>query len=405
MRARVIQGRFLNHGGPAAGHRPPSTAFGGSALQPTAAGQPVRGHVAPPTTFSRAEAPAAGGVQRQTAAPSIQRQGGGDFAVDPSVLRKIGPGQALPDDVRSHMETALGADFSDVRVHVGPQAASIGALAFTTGSDIYFAPGQYQPGSAAGRHLIGHELAHVVQQRQGRVRGQAGGLTVVTDQALEAEADRNGMLAAQWRPGADSRARAASGSAPAAPSVQRHTGPPAPAARLTARAMPVPPEQSTRTVQRYGGGFSDMTKHDGQIYGIYENEQYPNAIAGSSLADDKCLYVGKTWQQEIGDRFIDHVKLDSWAPWWVDLGLDYSSLDDDKWPYVVRNLQFLKQCTRLDFAAHEQWWIQNMKKAGAALLNDANAIDAQKFQQVSGSAAFTTSGDFSGWSAQDFKKM
>jgi hypothetical protein len=95
------------------------------------------------------------------------------------------------------METALGADFSDVRVHEGPQAGRIGALAFTIGQDIYFAQGQYQPDSIPGRRLLGHELAHVVQQRQGRVRGgQGAGINVVQDALLEGEAERFGHRSA-----------------------------------------------------------------------------------------------------------------------------------------------------------------------------------------------------------------
>ncbi len=103
----------------------------------------------------------------------------------------------MPDVVRGKMEAALGANFSDVRVHVGPQAERIGAIAFTLGSDIYFAPGRYQPATIHGQQLLGHELAHVVQQRAGRVRNPLGsGLAVVQDRALEAEADRLGQRAA-----------------------------------------------------------------------------------------------------------------------------------------------------------------------------------------------------------------
>jgi uncharacterized protein DUF4157 len=82
------------------------------------------------------------------------------------------------------------------RVHIGPQASRIGAVAFTTGSDLYFAPGQFQPDTIKGQQLIGHELAHVIQQRQGRVRTPGHGMAVVQDRALEAEADRMGMRAA-----------------------------------------------------------------------------------------------------------------------------------------------------------------------------------------------------------------
>jgi hypothetical protein len=103
----------------------------------------------------------------------------------------------LPDAVRGKMEAALGADFANVRVHVGPQPERVGAIAFTIGSDIYFAPGRYQPETIEGQQLLGHELAHVVQQRAGRVRNPLGsGLAVVQDHALEAEADRMGQRAA-----------------------------------------------------------------------------------------------------------------------------------------------------------------------------------------------------------------
>ena len=74
---------------------------------------------------------------------------------------------------------------------------SIGALAFTHGTDLYFAPGQYNPQSTQGQQLLGHELTHVVQQRAGRVRNPLGaGVAVVQDPALEAEAERMGLRAA-----------------------------------------------------------------------------------------------------------------------------------------------------------------------------------------------------------------
>src|SRR4051794_6224685 len=116
------------------------------------------------------------------------------FPVD---LRPKCGGLPLPRDVQAKMEQALGASFSDVRIHVGSEAASIGAIAFTWGSDIHFAPGQYNPHTPQGQFLLGHELTHVVQQRAGRVANPFGaGVAVVQDQALEAEADRLGRLAA-----------------------------------------------------------------------------------------------------------------------------------------------------------------------------------------------------------------
>lgn len=123
--------------------------------------------------------------------------GAGAVAPAPS-----GAGQQLQPGVRGKMEASFGADFSSVRVHEGEQAPSLGALAYTQGTDLHFAPGQYQPGTQQGQALIGHELAHVVQQSQGRVAapGQAKGAPVVADAGLEDEADRAGQAASRGEP-------------------------------------------------------------------------------------------------------------------------------------------------------------------------------------------------------------
>jgi hypothetical protein len=100
-------------------------------------------------------------------------------------------GQPLPPNVRQMMESALGARFDDVRIHVGAEAQAIGATSFTHGSHIHFAPGHYDPDTSRGRQLLGRELAHVVQQRAARVQNPfGGGIAIVQDRALEAEADR-----------------------------------------------------------------------------------------------------------------------------------------------------------------------------------------------------------------------
>lgn len=101
------------------------------------------------------------------------------------------PGERLPAVVQQKMEALFNTSFADVRVHVGPEAAAIGALAFTSGQSLYFAPGQYNPAMPHGQKLIAHELTHVVQQREGRVRNPFGsGVAVVQDLCLEAEAER-----------------------------------------------------------------------------------------------------------------------------------------------------------------------------------------------------------------------
>jgi outer membrane protein OmpA-like peptidoglycan-associated protein len=76
-------------------------------------------------------------------------------------------GRPLDGDTRRFFEPRFGRDLSGVRIHAserdGALARSFAARAFTTGSDIVFAPGAYAPGTDAGRGLIAHELAHVVR--------------------------------------------------------------------------------------------------------------------------------------------------------------------------------------------------------------------------------------------------
>jgi hypothetical protein len=89
------------------------------------------------------------------------------------------------------MESLFRTSFADVRVHVGPHVTAIGATSYTQGTNIHFAPGQYAPENGVGRQRLAHELAHVVQQRLGRVRNPfSGGVAVVHDAGLEAEAQR-----------------------------------------------------------------------------------------------------------------------------------------------------------------------------------------------------------------------
>jgi hypothetical protein len=126
---------------------------------------------------------------------AIQPAGGQVFALPATFnLRSSGTGARLPEVIQRKMEAFFGTSFDDVRVHVGSEAAAIGSLAFTHGSNLYFAPGQYNPQTPQGQRLLGHELTHVVQQRAGRVRNPLGqGVAVVHDPALEAEAERMGQ--------------------------------------------------------------------------------------------------------------------------------------------------------------------------------------------------------------------
>jgi len=88
-----------------------------------------------------------------------------------------GGGSPLDKNTRATMESRLGADFGDVRVHTDARASrsaeAVGANAYTVGSDIVFRSGHFDPGSATGQRTIAHELTHVVQQKSGPVDGTA----------------------------------------------------------------------------------------------------------------------------------------------------------------------------------------------------------------------------------------
>ncbi|MEQ8957392.1 MAG: DUF4157 domain-containing protein, partial [Coleofasciculus sp. C2-GNP5-27] len=88
--------------------------------------------------------------------------------LEESIQQKRGQGQSLSEDIREPMEQTLGADFSGVKVHTDSQSdqlnRSIQARAFTTGQDVFFKQGEYNPGSKNGQELLAHELTHVVQQ-------------------------------------------------------------------------------------------------------------------------------------------------------------------------------------------------------------------------------------------------
>jgi GNAT superfamily N-acetyltransferase len=487
------------------------------------------------------------------------------------------------------MEAAFGTSFADVRVHVGPEAASIGALAFTHGSDLYFAPGQYNPQTQHGQRLLGHELAHVLQQRAGRVHNPLGsGLAVVQDAALEAEAERKGQRAATMvlqaarpdppagprRPGSlpapgagrgaaqlqrdpgfqvrlsapdrgdgrrivastggtpigsveirpasadrleisnlrvtpehrrkavgktlvgvaiqsarsqgygvvelearpsdgslSSRALVSmyqglgfhlvgftsrgnprmearlgpapalqarlggSGATPPGPAgasshrLNRLGGPPDPIGRrpgpssssprggagpTAARAAiptpgraPIPAAPVLQRALKLSGFANASTSEQGQIYGIWENEQFPNKINPSSLTHNKCLYVGKTARgEDLGGRFVEHVKLDD-EEWNIDRGNDYSGEDDDKWPYVVRNLWTFNGITEFDVAVAEQFYMQDCKGQGAPLQNKRNELTLDKFNQFKDDlTVFTTKNQYPPtWKPKDIFKM
>jgi len=109
----------------------------------------------------------------------VQRKdnvGGGEASSDleSSIEGARGSGQSLDASLQEKMGVAMGADFSGVKVHTDSQSdqlnKSIQAKAFTTGQDVFFRQGAYEPSSRGGQELIAHELTHVVQQNGGAVQ-------------------------------------------------------------------------------------------------------------------------------------------------------------------------------------------------------------------------------------------
>jgi hypothetical protein len=140
----------------------------------------------------RAAAQAHGGGQGQAVVH-------GAFELDEATAGRInrarGGGRPLDGALQERVSQATGYDMRGVRVHDSPQADSLSrqlnAQAFTTGQDVFFRQGAYDPGSSSGQELIAHELTHVAQQGAGVVRGGGSGRMTVNapGDAHERQAD------------------------------------------------------------------------------------------------------------------------------------------------------------------------------------------------------------------------
>jgi hypothetical protein len=145
-----------------------------------AAREPAGARAARDAAGPRAAGPAAGVMRMQRALGNamVQRMlvqraaeapaGEVPAEVEDGIHAARGGGGSLDPGTRGAMESALGADFSGVRVHTDARADSLsralGARAFTTGRDVFFRQGEFSPATPGGQKLIAHELTHVVQQ-------------------------------------------------------------------------------------------------------------------------------------------------------------------------------------------------------------------------------------------------
>jgi hypothetical protein len=112
--------------------------------------------------------------------------------VEGAIAAQRGGGSDLDAGIRASVAPTLGDPLTGVRVHTGPDAdalaQAVDARAFTVGTDMFFAQGEYRPGSSDGDRLLAHELTHVAQQRDAPTAGPL----VVSDagDTAEREADQ-----------------------------------------------------------------------------------------------------------------------------------------------------------------------------------------------------------------------
>lgn len=136
----------------------------------------------------------AGMAQTKSTSPAPRRTGG----LHRQLKQANGGGKPLPNAVRAQMESAMGADFSDVRIHTDRQARQMNrqlqAQAFTYGKDIFFNNGKFRPETGSGRHLLAHELTHVVQQGKAGAKSAASTAPQVQRQDGPANDAANGSL-------------------------------------------------------------------------------------------------------------------------------------------------------------------------------------------------------------------
>ena len=120
-----------------------------------------------------------------------------------------GGGKPLSESERAYFEPRFGADFGQVRLHTGAQAAEsarvTNARAFTLGQDVVFGVGQYTPETVQGKKLLAHELTHVVQQVGGQIQRQALAGQIGQDVSVSLHTDDISIQREQSRAASPSR--------------------------------------------------------------------------------------------------------------------------------------------------------------------------------------------------------
>ncbi|GHG32737.1 hypothetical protein GCM10017784_27920 [Deinococcus indicus] len=181
------------------------------------------------------------------------------------VLQRIqarrGSGNPLPEAIQRHLERGLNHDLSRVRIHDDAEAdklaKGVNAIAFTTGTDIFFRSGRFNPNTQSGLELLAHEVTHTVQQSQGRV-----GTGIDPDTGLENEARLSG-------------ARLARTFTPA--SFQKSSRRP-----VTAVPRRLAPLTATHAAQRLAAGQTVQRSAWGDWWKTFQNKALEAALEGAA---------------------------------------------------------------------------------------------------------------------------
>ena len=157
------------------------------------------------TYMTRQKKPAAVSAAEKTAAPPAVDTAGAEMVqrsldaiqnVEPHAGRRLN----LDAEMAERMQQQFGIRMDQVELRESSQAADMDARAFAKGNVVQFAPGQFQPDTEQGRHLIEHELSHVAQQARGGIHADVPGLNVNADEGLEHQADMGNLTAGTGAP-------------------------------------------------------------------------------------------------------------------------------------------------------------------------------------------------------------
>jgi len=290
--------------------------------------------------------------------------------VESQLNNSKGGGSPLPDEVRSFMEARFGADLSQVRVHTGSEAVEmnkeLNAQAFTHGKDIYFGSGRYNPGSSEGKHLLAHELTHVLQQT-GAVQPKLEMGHVATEYKQDANQARNGKaseslgssqkvvqqkcadcqeedkkLMRQETPTADKKKQDIDITVPTDTSTQLLAG------VIFAEASPIKEtRESDQERKAIGSVFLNAVKH---------TQDLCSGVIGKDLKKHQRDFICNIDRRELGDNLVDAVKIGSVA------------YGQERWKRVMNGSQMLPANKLGDLNKFEKIFLVRAIKAAQAVI-------------------------------------